>query len=151
THFTKDEHYTLMSLWCIARSPLIFGGNMPKNDDFTLSLLTNDDVIAVNQHSTNNRQLFNRDDHIAWVGDVEGSSDKYVAMFNANPAPPPGRGRGRRNAQAPTQPAAAETPTGSTSTEPVKIAATLEELGVKGPVNVRDLWTRQDLGVMNDA
>ena len=47
THFTKDEQFTLMTLWCIARSPLIMGGNMPKNDDFTLALLTNDEVLAV--------------------------------------------------------------------------------------------------------
>ena len=48
TQFTHDEHYTLMTLWSIGRSPLILGGNLPKNDDFTLSLLVNDEVIAVN-------------------------------------------------------------------------------------------------------
>lgn len=58
THFTRDEQITLMTLWSIARSPLIMGGNMPKNDEFTLSLMANDEVIAVNQRSTNNRQLF---------------------------------------------------------------------------------------------
>ena len=52
THFTQDEQFTLMTLWCIARSPLIMGGNMPKNDDFTLALMTNDEVLAVNQNST---------------------------------------------------------------------------------------------------
>ena len=40
-----------MTAWCIARSPLILGGNLPKNDEFELSLLTNDEVIAVNQKS----------------------------------------------------------------------------------------------------
>jgi alpha-galactosidase len=58
TQLTEDEQITLMTLWCIARSPLIMGGNMPKNDAFTLSLMTNDEVIAVNQQSTNNRQVF---------------------------------------------------------------------------------------------
>ena len=40
-----DEQYTLMSLWSIARSPLMFGGNLPQLDDFTKSLVTNDEII----------------------------------------------------------------------------------------------------------
>ena len=83
TRFTPDEQYTVMSLWSIARSPLMHGGDMTKTDDFTLSLLTNDEVLAVNQHSVNNRQLFAHDDLVAWTADVPGSPDKYLAVFNA--------------------------------------------------------------------
>lgn len=83
THFTQTEQTTLLSLWAIGRSPLILGGNLPKNDPFTLSLLTNDEVIAVNQSSENNRQLWRRGDQIAWVADVPHSRDKYLAVFNA--------------------------------------------------------------------
>ena len=83
TRFTRDEQFTLMSLWSIARSPLMYGGEPTKTDDFTLSLLTNDEVLAVNQQSTNNRQLFAHDDLVAWVADVPGSPDKYLALFNA--------------------------------------------------------------------
>ena len=83
THFTTNEQFTLMTLWSIARSPLIMGGHLPNNDPFTLSLLTNDAVIAVNQRSANNRQLFRTNDLIAWVADVPASRDKYVALFNA--------------------------------------------------------------------
>ncbi|ATC66187.1 Melibiase subfamily [Nibricoccus aquaticus] len=83
TRFTKDEQYTVMTLWSIARSPLMHGGDMTKMDEFTLSLLTNDDVLAVNQRSENNRPLFNRDNLIGWMADVPGSPDKYVALFNA--------------------------------------------------------------------
>jgi hypothetical protein len=83
TRFTRDEQITMMTLWSIARSPLMHGGDMTKTDDFTLSLLTNDEVLAVNQHSTNNRPLFNRDELIAWTADVPHSLDKYVALFNA--------------------------------------------------------------------
>ncbi len=83
TRFTPDEQRTLMTLWSIARSPLMHGGDMTKTDDFTLSLLTNDEVLAVNQHSTNNRPLFERDELIAWTADVPNSSDKYLAVFNA--------------------------------------------------------------------
>ncbi|MES2438957.1 MAG: glycoside hydrolase family 27 protein [Verrucomicrobiota bacterium] len=83
TRFTIAEQYTLMSLWAIARSPLIHGGDMTQMDGLTLSLLTNDEVLAVNQHSTHNRQLFRTNDQIAWVADVENSTDKYLAVFNA--------------------------------------------------------------------
>lgn len=82
TRFTPDEQRTMMTLWSIARSPLMHGGDLTKTDDFTLSLLTNDEVIAVDQHSTNNRPLFNRDGLIAWTADVPHSPDKYVAVFN---------------------------------------------------------------------
>ncbi len=84
THFTTNEQITLMTLWSIARSPLIMGGNLPKNDAFTLSLLTNDEVLAVNQRSANNRQLLRTNDLIAWVADVPDSADKYLALFNAS-------------------------------------------------------------------
>lgn len=83
TRFTPNEQYTLMSLWSIARSPLIFGGDMTQLDDFTLSMLTNSEVLAVNQKSTNNRQIFNNNNLIAWAADVPGSKDKYLALFNA--------------------------------------------------------------------
>ncbi len=179
THFTKDEHYTLMTLWSIGRSPLMFGGNLPKNDDFTLSLLTNDEVLAVNQKSANNRQVFNRDNQIAWVADVPDSKDKYVAIFNASPAPAPSTRRGPRP-PAPatdasggsialageagtgaggvaTAPSATPTPTAPTptpvpqSTEPATIAVTLADIGLTGSVTVRDLWTHQDLGTVTES
>ena len=83
TRFTRDEQITVMTLWSIARSPLMHGGDMTKTDEFTLSLLTNDEVLAVNQRSVNNRLVFNRDDLVAWVADVPGSRDRYLALFNA--------------------------------------------------------------------
>ena len=83
TRFTHDEQITVMTLWSIARSPLMHGGDMTKTDERTLGLLTNDEVLAVNQRSLNTRPLFNRDELIAWTADVPGSPDKYVALFNA--------------------------------------------------------------------
>lgn len=141
THFTKDEQFTLMSLWSIARSPLILGGNLPKNDDFTLALLVNDEVIAVNQNSVNNHQLFNTNNQVAWVADVPGSKDKYLAVFNTSPSP---AARGRRGAAPAVDPAAIP-PT----TEPVKISVPLADLGINGPAKVRDLWTHTDLGAVS--
>lgn len=82
TRFTPDEQRTMMTLWSIARSPLMHGGDLTKTDPATLALLTNAGVLAVNQHSTNNRPLFDRDELIAWTADVPGSADKYLAIFN---------------------------------------------------------------------
>lgn len=83
TNFTKDEQYTLMSLWAIGRSPLIFGGDMTKLDDFTKEMLTNPEMLKVNQQSTNNRQVSRDKNLIVWTADVPNSKDKYVALFNA--------------------------------------------------------------------
>lgn len=82
THFTPAEQRTLMTLWSIARSPLIHGGDMTKTDPETLALLTNDEVIAVNQRSEDNRPLFDRGGLIAWTANVPASPDRYLALFN---------------------------------------------------------------------
>jgi alpha-galactosidase len=79
--FTNDEQYTLMSLFLICRSPLMFGGNLPDNDEFTLKLITNEEALAVLQKSKNNRLLFNDGERIAWTADDLSSNDKYVALF----------------------------------------------------------------------
>ncbi len=89
TRFTNAEQYTLMSLWSIARSPLIHGGDLTQTDAFTLSLLTNDEVLAVNQRSTRNRQLFRSGDLVAWTADAEDSTDKYLALFNTGASAAP--------------------------------------------------------------
>jgi hypothetical protein len=82
SRFTPDEQLTLMTLWSIARSPLIHGGDMTRTDAATLALLTNDEVIAVNQRSEGNRPLFDRDGLVAWTAGVPGSADRYLALFN---------------------------------------------------------------------
>jgi hypothetical protein len=89
TRFTPDEQRTVMTLWSIARSPLMFGGDMTRMDDLTLSLLTNDEVLAVDQRSANNRPIYDRGGRIAWTADVPGSPDKYLALFNATESAAP--------------------------------------------------------------
>ena len=127
THFTPDEQITMMTLWSIARSPLMHGGDMTKTDDFTLSLLTNDEVLAVNQRSSGNRQLFRTADGlVAWIADVPGTADKVLAVFN-------------------TRNAAKDTPAGATVVVPVKLA----DLGLTGSVRIRDLWAKKDLGTFS--
>ncbi len=83
TRFTPDEQFTLMTLWSIARSPLMHGGDLTTTDPFTLSLLTNDEVLAVNQRSTDNRPLFDRDGLIAWAAKDPANGDTYLALFNS--------------------------------------------------------------------
>jgi len=150
THFTKDEQFTLITLWCIARSPLIMGGNMPNNDEFTLALLTNDEVLAVNQNSANNRQLLNTNNAVAWVADVPGSKDKYVALFNTAPAPMPGGRRGLGGPAGTATPPTNAPTTDARATEPRDISVSLAEIGIEGPAKVRDLWNHKDLGTATD-
>ena len=86
TNFTKDEQRTCMGFWCITRSPLMLGADMTQMDDWTLSLLTNKEVLEINQNSVNNRQLYRKGDIVVWVADVPNSEDKYVGLFNAETA-----------------------------------------------------------------
>jgi alpha-galactosidase len=88
TGFTKDEQYALMTLFAIFKSPLMFGGDLPSNDEFTLSLMTNKDVLDVNQHSINGKQLFRENDLIAWSADDPKTGDRYLALFNASDQEP---------------------------------------------------------------
>jgi hypothetical protein len=85
--FTKDEQITLMSLFSICRSPLMFGGNLPDNDQFTLDLMTNEEALSVLQRGMNNKLLFDDGERIAWTADDSETNDKYVALFYVNRKP----------------------------------------------------------------
>ena len=84
TKFTPDEQRTLMTLWSIARSPLIMGGDLRHLDRPTLDLLTNPEVIAVNQASYANQPHFIEDGVRVWSARVLGSKDRYLALFNTD-------------------------------------------------------------------
>lgn len=86
TAFTEDEQYTMMTLWAMFRSPLMLGCSLPDMDPFTLSLVTNDDVIAINQHSVDNRELYEKDGVIVWYARSETGNEHYVAVFNTTDA-----------------------------------------------------------------
>ena len=83
THFSKDEQVTMMSLWALAPSPLMLGMNMPENDKWTLSLLTNDEVLAVNQDPLGRQGMrISRTKELeVWTKDLSGGA-KAVAFFN---------------------------------------------------------------------
>ena len=117
TNFTHDEQYTLMTLWSLANSPLMIGGDLPKNDDFTLKLLTNAEVLAVNQHGRHGRQLSRGNDQVVWLSDAPDAGVKYVALFNL----------------------------GDKKAGPAEISVDLATAGLPKRVRVRDLWKQTDL------
>jgi len=117
TAFTKDEQYTLMTLFSIFRSPLMFGGDLPSSDEFTLSLITNKEVLNVNQNSSNGKQLFREIDLIAWTADDPKTGDKFLALFNV-----------------------------SDTISAAEISVKFEQLGLTGTHTVKDLWTGEKLG-----
>jgi hypothetical protein len=81
TRFTGDEQMTMMTLWSIFRSPLMMGGELRDNDPWTLSLLTNPEVLEVNRASTDNRPVSREDSRIVWT--AQGfSGAAFVALFN---------------------------------------------------------------------
>jgi len=121
SRFTPDEQRMLMTLFAIFRSPLMFGGDLPSNDAFTLSLLTNKEILAVNQHSVDNRQLLRDGDRIAWSAEDPGSGDKYLALFYIG------------------------------EEDSARISVDLELLGLHGPCKTHELWHRLPDGQVHDA
>lgn len=86
TRFTKDEQLTMMSLWSIFRSPLIFGGELRDNDEWTLSLLTNREVLRMHRESRGAKEALRQEDLIVWTAEhPEGSG--YAAVFNLGDSP----------------------------------------------------------------
>ena len=119
SNFSQEEQKTLLTLWSIFRSPLMMGGDLITLDNYTLILLTNSEVIQVNQKSKNNRQLFRDGDKIAWVADVPESTERYLALFN----------------------------TGDQAVS--EITVILKEIGFDSPCKVRDLWNHIDTSIVS--
>ena len=116
SRLTDTEKFTMMTLWTIARSPLMYGGDLMMMRPLELRLLTNEEVLKVNQNSSNNRQLFRRGNQVAWIADDPESRDKYLAIFNV----------------------------GENMEEVIKVS--LQEMDITTPADIRDLWEKKDLG-----
>lgn len=120
TQLSVNEQYTHISLWCLLSAPLLLGCDLSKLDDFTLSLLTNDEVLAVNQDPLGRqaRQIRVEDSTQVWAKQLEDGS-MAVGLFNLD------RDDG-------------------------KASASWADLGLSGSLNVRDLWHQQDVGTFTD-
>jgi len=114
---TPNEQYSYISLWCLMASPLFFSGDMSQLDPFTLNLLCNPEVIAINQDAlgVQGRCVIERDGTEIWRKDLEDGSIA-IAFFNAN------------------------------KWWEAEVAVRWKELGLQGNQRLRDLWRQKDLG-----
>ena len=86
TRLTHDEQRTLMTLWSIFPSPLMIGGDLTRADAWITSLLTNPEVIAMDQHSKRNHPAITTDKIIVWTAKPDSGGGNYVAVFNISDA-----------------------------------------------------------------
>lgn len=114
TKLSKSEQVAMMTLWCIAPSPLMLGGNFADADPWELALLTNDEVLAVDQDAAaiQAKRLSVRDGLEIWLRDLSGGA-KALALFNR-------------------------------TDDDTTMRANLAELGLSGGYKARDLWQRKD-------
>lgn len=116
TPLTPNEQYTQVSLWSIVAAPLILSGDITRLDDFTLSLLTNDEIIDVDQDPLGKPgyRVSKDGNSEVWIRHLEDGS-LAVGLFNR----------------------------GESETD---VTAFWKDLGISGKQTVRDLWRQKDLG-----
>ncbi|MCM1335295.1 MAG: glycoside hydrolase family 27 protein [Bacteroides sp.] len=119
TKFTRDEQVTMMTLWSIFRSPLMIGGEMTGFDDFTLSLVTNEKILAMHKNARHAHPVWRRTvdgtEWIVWAAEsAEGG--RYVAFFNAGD-------------------------------QAGELSLTLDELELSGAYRAEELWSGEKLTV----
>jgi alpha-galactosidase len=120
TPLTPNEQYSHVSLWCLLAAPLIFSGDITRMDDFTLSLLTNDEVIELDQDPIGKaaRRVSRVKDLEVWVKDMEDGS-KAVGLFNR-------------------------------SGHESQVSACWSDLKINGKQKLRDLWRQKDMGIFEN-
>lgn len=82
TNFTKDEQQTMITLWCLFGSPLMLGCELTKLDDWTLSLITNENLLALLTPDCKPKQIHLDDTKAIWLATNNKINKKYVALFN---------------------------------------------------------------------
>lgn len=117
TRLTPDEQYSLMTLFTIFKSPLMFGGDLPSNDEFTLSLLTNEEVLKMHRESTGVKQLFQDENKVGITSENPNTGEIYLALFNI-----------------------------SDEEEPLNIGVELSDLGIDGECSAINMWSGENLG-----
>ena len=121
TKLTPDEQYTHMSLWAMLASPLLIGCDLARIDPFTKSLLTNDEVIDVNQDplGVHAVSISEDDEHAIYVKHLEDGA-MAVALFNK-------------------------------TLRPATLRFNLKQIGLRGMQTVRDLWRQKDIAETGDS
>ena len=116
TRLKPDEQYSHISLWCLLSAPLLIGGDISKMDDFTLGLLTNDEVIALDQDPLGQqaRRVIKTGTLQVWMKELEDGT-RAIGIFNM-------------------------TDTAATA------SISWDSLGVQHDQMVRDCWRQKDLG-----
>ncbi len=86
TQLTQNEQLTMMTLWGICHSPLFFGGEMTKNDDFTLSLMTNEEYHQMHKYGQDAHQVLADEEngHTVWTSVDPATGNRYLALFQRN-------------------------------------------------------------------
>lgn len=81
TRLTESEQHVQLTLWAMARSPLIIGANLTLLDEKTLGMLKNPMLLHINQHALNSRQLMREGDFVAWIAELP-EGHRALAVFN---------------------------------------------------------------------
>lgn len=133
---TPDEQYTHISLWSLLASPLLIGGDMSQLDEFTLNLLTNDEVNAVNQDVLGKQasRITKEEGKEIWVKELEDGS-LAVGLFNLG------------NSEDPAELINWDANKMLTT----KIKVDWADLNISGKQQIRNLWTQKDIAVKNGA
>ena len=121
TNLTRDEQYTLMTFFTIFKSPLFFGGDLPSNDEFTLSLLTNKEVLKMHSESSQVTQLFKKEGKMAITSKNEKEGYIYLALFNTS------------------------------DDKDLTIEVKLDGLGLKDDVRITNMWSGEEVDPIGDA
>lgn len=82
TNFTTEEQKTMMTLWCIFRSPLMIGAELTKLDPYTISLLRNKNVLQLLSNSHKSMQVMRDNRQAVWYSKEEQTGDCFIALFN---------------------------------------------------------------------
>jgi alpha-galactosidase len=86
SRLSDAEQRTLITLWCISRSPLMIGANLTRMNKGTRRLLTNPEVIDVDQHSTSARLAYHDGELLVWTATPDSATGKYIAVFKLGEA-----------------------------------------------------------------
>jgi len=82
SQFSKDQMYTFITLRALSASPLMMGGDLPSLDDFSLKLITNNEVIRCNQNGVMGNLVYEKENLESWRTPERESSSGWIGVFN---------------------------------------------------------------------